>query len=154
MSSQPSPFHDRPARPAKGWGSRIVLVVLVAVVMPVGASVLHAFPPSEYSFYPGCAFHKLTGWHCAGCGATRSLASLLHGDLAQAWAYNPLFVLLSPWLAYGAARLGYTSWTDKPAPGPGLSARGATILVAVLAVFWIARNIDVYPLYLLAPHQI
>lgn len=35
----------------------------------------------------------LLGWtHCLGCGIGRSIASALHGDWQQAWAYHPLGV--------------------------------------------------------------
>ena len=74
--------------------------MLVALV-PLGLAVLvvlYYFPPTEYHFYPGCTFYKTTGLYCPGCGATRSLYSLLHADLAQAFAYNPLFILALPFL--------------------------------------------------------
>jgi hypothetical protein len=37
----------------------------------------------------GCLFHKITGFPCPACGSTRSVASILHGDMLQAWHYNP-----------------------------------------------------------------
>lgn len=39
---------------------------------------------------PLCAFKRLTGIPCPTCGSTRGAISLAHGDLAQAWCYNPL----------------------------------------------------------------
>lgn len=39
---------------------------------------------------PGCFFRGLTGLPCPGCGATRGLAALLEGDVAGAFASNPL----------------------------------------------------------------
>jgi hypothetical protein len=41
-----------------------------------------------------CVFKTLTGLPCPFCGTTRSLASLLHGDLRQAILYNPFSLLL------------------------------------------------------------
>jgi hypothetical protein len=37
-----------------------------------------------------CPFLVLTGWQCPLCGGTRMGAALLHGDLAAAYAFNPL----------------------------------------------------------------
>lgn len=40
-----------------------------------------------------CPFRALTGWECPFCGGTRLGAALLHGDVAAAFAYNPLVFL-------------------------------------------------------------
>jgi hypothetical protein len=62
--------------------------------------VVYHFPPTDYSFYPRCPFYAVTGWQCPGCGATRALYSLLHGNLTAAWAYNSLFVAVLPLLVF------------------------------------------------------
>lgn len=38
---------------------------------------------------PPCIIHKLTGYYCPGCGATRSTIALLHGDFATSLFYYP-----------------------------------------------------------------
>jgi hypothetical protein len=42
---------------------------------------------------PRCLFHDATGLPCLGCGGTRSMRSLFAGDVASAWAWNPLVFL-------------------------------------------------------------
>ena len=37
-----------------------------------------------------CPFRELTGWECPFCGGTRLGSSLLHGDIAAAFGYNPV----------------------------------------------------------------
>ena len=37
-----------------------------------------------------CLLKRLTGLACPTCGFTRGMLSLLHGDITQAWLYNPL----------------------------------------------------------------
>ena len=60
------------------------------------------FDPQGQFFYPRCWLHQSTGLLCPGCGATRALHALLHGDLRTAWTLNPLAVALLPvGLAYG-----------------------------------------------------
>ena len=43
-----------------------------------------------------CPFLALTGWQCPLCGGTRMGGALLHGDLAAAFAFNPL-ALVAGW---------------------------------------------------------
>ena len=40
--------------------------------------------------WPKCWFRQLTGLPCPTCGATRSVLSLVHGNLAGAIGHNPL----------------------------------------------------------------
>lgn len=48
-----------------------------------------------------CVFHKTTGLYCLGCGGTRSIMALLHGNIPLAFRNNPLgpalVVLLLLW---------------------------------------------------------
>lgn len=43
-----------------------------------------------------CVFHELTGAYCPGCGITRSLASILQGDVYQAFRFNALVFIIAP----------------------------------------------------------
>jgi hypothetical protein len=38
----------------------------------------------------GCPFRIVTGWDCPLCGGTRMGSALLHGDVAAAFAFNPV----------------------------------------------------------------
>src|SRR5450432_1487151 len=67
--------------------------LLGATAVGIGAMVFF-FNPSTQGFYPVCAFHSLTGLNCPGCGATRALYALLHGNLRLALKDNALFVVL------------------------------------------------------------
>ena len=46
-----------------------------------------------------CPFRELTGLLCPGCGVSRMCLSLLSGDLAAAWRYNPALLCISPLFA-------------------------------------------------------
>lgn len=61
-------------------------------------AMLYVFNPTDYVLMPKCLFKLLTGWQCPGCGFQRATHALLHGHLAQAWAYNRFLVYAIPWL--------------------------------------------------------
>lgn len=46
-------------------------------------------------WFPGCSFLRVTGLPCPGCGLTRSVVAAFRGDLATAWALNPLGILFA-----------------------------------------------------------
>lgn len=62
-----------------------------------------------------CAFRILTGWSCPFCGGTRMGTALLHGDLAAAYAANPLALVA---LLLLVVRAGW--WAIELAGGPAL----------------------------------
>lgn len=52
-----------------------------------------------------CLFHAATGLLCPGCGTTRSLTALIHGDVAGAFAFNQLIYFIPIFLiAYELAK--------------------------------------------------
>jgi Protein of unknown function (DUF2752) len=134
---------------------RLVLVAAAAVGLPTAATVLHLFPPEQTAgLYPPCFFYLLTGLHCPGCGATRCVDALVHGDLPQALAYNPLLILALPLIAVGVLHMVYGLWTGRRLGVLKVPLWLVYALPWVLVAFWVLRNIDVYPLTLLAPHKL
>lgn len=60
--------------------------------------VFYGLPPQWImNGHPVCLFRNL-GLPCYGCGMTRALYSLLHGDLGAAWEYNSLVIVVAPLL--------------------------------------------------------
>lgn len=89
-------------------------VVLGAAAMGAGATVFF-FNPSTHGFYPVCLFHSLTGLNCPGCGMTRALYALLHGNVRVALKDNALFVLTLAALAVWGARFIFRKMRNQPA---------------------------------------
>ena len=68
-----------------------------ALAAAVGVWLLREFDPNAaHSPFPGCMFRALTGYFCVGCALPRAPHALVHGDLARAFAMNPLAMLLLP----------------------------------------------------------
>ncbi|MCD7097921.1 DUF2752 domain-containing protein [Stenotrophomonas sp. MMGLT7] len=119
-------------------------------VAAVGAGLLYRFDPSQPGspFMP-CMFHAATGLYCPGCGMTRALHALLHGDLAQAFAFNPAAMLglaLVPGLL--AWKAGWRARWFAPVAAAVAEPR---FWLWALPGYWVARNLPWFPFTLLAP---
>ncbi len=133
-------------------GSRSAAVAMLLSAAVVAAAAW-AIAPDRAAWMPVCPFHSLTGLHCPGCGTLRALHQLVHGNLSAALALNPLTVILTPVLLYSLAReVSARVGVRTPVRSSVVSVAGPWVLVAVIVVFWVARNVAVYPLTLLAPH--
>ena len=109
---------------------------LGAALTGVALIVLFLFDPTNSSWYPPCIFHKLTNLDCPGCGSSRGLHCLLHGELARAADHNVLLFLALPLLAsafyYRLCGRGAALWQSLNKP---------RALVIIICLFWLLRNI-------------
>ena len=81
-----------------------------------------------------------------------ALFSMVHGDFLAALHYNAFFLLAFPFVAYYLIKQ-YIRFVFRKDPLPffqiGLSAYNGIMLLVLL--FWVLRNIPVFPFSLLAP---
>ena len=130
------------------------LLLLAALAAAAGLSLLYRFAPTEDSFYPRCLFHTVTGLHCPGCGSTRCLHALLHGQLRQAAAYNALVLLALPFLLFWAGRWSVGFLRGRPPRARPLPGWAYLLLAGAVLAFWVLRNLNVPPFDALAPHPL
>lgn len=127
-----------------------VLLGAAAMAAVPGAYLLWRFDPNAADNpFPRCLFHALTGLWCPGCGTTRALHALLHGDIAGALAMNPL--LLFSMLAVPAMVAWSRGWQPAwiaPAMRVVASPR---FWLWLIPLFAIARNLPWPPFAWLAP---
>lgn len=90
-----------------------------------------------------CPLKGLTGWPCLTCGMQRGWGSLLVGDWAGAWHYNPLTLLLPLavflfWVKCVARLAGWRSpWADRRLTrSQALWVR--MLVLVIVAALWIA----------------
>jgi hypothetical protein len=137
---------------------RGTLATLGAAGLLLMVGVLASVPPTADSLYPKCMLHQTTGLHCPGCGMTRSVHAALNGRFEQAFAYNVFAVVVVPYLALAGARwLWAWVWGLPPRPSrlpAGVRRWSPPVIGIVMVLFWVLRNVPVYPFTLLAPHEL
>jgi hypothetical protein len=67
-------------------------MLLAASVAAVG---LTSYSFGTITGHSICPFYNLTGFPCPGCGATRALLALFHGDIISAFTWNSWFLVMA-----------------------------------------------------------
>ena len=98
-------------------------------------AVLRLLPARALALLPPCPIYHLTGLLCPGCGGTRALLALLHGDFYAAWHRNPLLLALSPLL------LVITIHILRHGSAPRIPVPLTSALLLLALTFTIARNL-------------
>jgi hypothetical protein len=128
------------------WVSVSLLLGLIALVW------LRQSGPEGAGFLPECQFHRFTGLVCPGCGMTRATHAALHGRFGEAFRFNPVGVIVLPVLA-GVVGCFLPSWVrgERQMPFFRMNSRAVWCLAVSVLVFWILRNLPIWPFTLLAP---
>lgn len=122
--------------------ARLTAPVLVAGGV-LGASVLlHLRDPNASGSYLFCPWLVLTGTYCPGCGGLRAVNALTHADLGRAASSNLLLVGAVPLLVVLWLRWVSDRWRGVVrVTGGRRGVACAAALAAVLALFWVLRNL-------------
>ncbi len=95
--------------------------------------------PYTTEIFPPCPILHFTGWQCPGCGGTRSIYSLLQGDLLGSLAMNPLVIAL--YLALGLIGAGALLRTRRPRLATALQYAAPVLVVAAGVYSAVIRNL-------------
>lgn len=131
--------HLQPSPPLSPQGRRGRGLAILLGLGLLGAYYF-ASDPAGGGLFPRCLFLQATGYRCPGCGLQRALHALLHGEVAEAFAYNYyLLVILPVALLVGATfilprRMG---WLDQLLRKPLLLAT----LALLTLLWWVGRNV-------------
>ncbi len=110
-----------------------------------GAAYLFVFEPGHTGIFPLCPFRTVTGFACPGCGTTRALHQLLHGNFIGAFELNPLLLVTLPVAGIFLILFTRRAITGRPMPQIALRPEYAWAIYLVVFGFWILRNTPFYP---------
>ena len=131
--------------------SEVVDRFVNGVSAPIAGAVLAAsaalasflfYEPGETAFVP-CPLHATTGIFCPGCGSTRALHSLTHGDFTSALHNNALFVIAIPIAIYAWVSLLLKRLGRNELPMPKVGRSGTWLIGVTVLAFMLARNVGV-----------
>jgi Protein of unknown function (DUF2752) len=109
------------------------------VALHIGAGVFFAsHDPYQSAIFAQCPILALTGWECPGCGGTRAMYSLLHGDLEAAFRMNPLVLACYP---TGALLLAAIAARSRPRASRILLWSTNALFVIALLYVGVVRNL-------------
>ena len=118
-----------------------IIIITVIVAAAAMAVLFFRVDPAGAAWMPKCFFKLLTGYDCPGCGSSRALHALLHGRIGEALRFNPILVLVLPyvaaliWLQYFGGREHF------PRLHNAITSRAAIgIALGIILIYWILRN--------------
>ncbi|MGN9776741.1 DUF2752 domain-containing protein [Micromonospora sp. H33] len=142
VAAYPAPEPDRLTRfvvrlyeRSPRWA--VPLAALGCVAAGIGYALISDPTRSAPDAAPTCLLKLTTGLDCPGCGGTRALWYVLHGDLPAAARHHFLFVFALPFLAYL-----FVAWAGKQAFGWRLpELRIDSRLIGVVLAAWFAFSV-------------
>ena len=136
------------------WQFRLILSAAILSIMLAESRFLYYHSPKDTKWLI-CIIYALTGYYCPGCGAGRACYCILHGQIYQAFRYNPLLVLLLPWIgAYLALCACQWLFTGRESISRRIPMWILWIILAVILIYGVLRNVNAYPFVLLSPTRV
>ncbi len=128
----------------------MTLVAAFLVAAAGGFWLLRTFDPNAAgSLFPPCLFRTFTGLYCPGCGITRMLHALAHGDVVRAFEMNAMVLAMLPALALLVANEATSRRLLPPAFTRPLY--NVKLWLAAVVLFGVLRNLPWAPFTALAP---
>mgnify|MGYP000286780310 FL=1 len=136
------------------WQFRLILSAAILSIMLAESRFLYYHSPKDTKWLI-CIIYALTGYYCPGCGAGRACYCILHGQIYQAFRYNPLLVLLLPWIgAYLALCACQWLFTGRESISRQIPMWILWTILAVILIYGVLRNVNAYPFVLLSPTRV
>ena len=121
------------------------------LAIPLVAVLFYFLDPVENILFPRCIFHSLTGYYCPGCGSQRAIHGLLHLNMKEVANHNFLFIPALLAIGYHFIHIPANKKFGFNLPNVFYMRVTPWIILWIVITFWILRNINWYPLNLLAP---
>ena len=75
---------------------KTIFFLIIGILVLVG----YYFLNKKIGFAIPCMIHRITGFYCPGCGITRMIFAIMKLDFVEAFRYNQLVFILSPFLIF------------------------------------------------------
>ena len=115
------------------------------LLLIAGGIYLFIFEPGRTGFFPVCLFRLVTGLTCPGCGTTRALHEIVHGNFQSAFMLNPLLLVAIPFLLFAFVRYNAMVLRGGTPRKNTLPAPYIYALFFIVVGFWVFRNTPFYP---------
>jgi hypothetical protein len=130
---------------------RLSVIIGVPILLLGGIGVLSWLDADKSRVLLPCLVNRLLGIDCIGCGATRALQALLHGDLEKAASANLFMLVWLPLPLWSVLREWLQAIFGRPIIPPIRDHRWLMITLIVSALlFFILRNLPWAPFNWLA----
>ena len=124
-------------------------------LLPIGIALLgivyYVLDPGQHILFPQCLFYTATGYFCPGCGSQRAIHGLLHLDIAGVADSNFLFIPAVLAIGYHYCHKPLNNTFKLSLPNIFYMKYTPWIILGIVVLFWITRNLTVFPFSLLAP---
>lgn len=119
-----------------GWIFLCLLFIGILIIQFLDLDIFRIFPP--------CIFYYGYGFYCPGCGGTRSIVSLLKGNLVKSFLYHPVTiytVFLGGWFMITQTLSRLTAGKIK---GMSFRVRYIYFFLILLLLNFLIKNVLVY----------
>lgn len=121
--------------------NNILLSKKIKLIFIILILFLYAFIYLKYNVGIPCIFFEITGLYCPGCGITRAIISLIKLDFIQAFRYNPLIIVVFPFLLIYIIYSTHCWLFDKKNSLHKIPNSILYIILIIIILFGILRNI-------------
>jgi len=122
------------------------------LMITLGAVIFFYFYNPVTKAYPSCPFYYYTGLYCPGCGSSRAVYQIVHGNFLYALNLNPLLIIAIFFIFYLLiGKLNIKVKRKAIFRRKVFTKKIYIAIIVVIGLYWIIRNIPVYPFSILAP---
>ncbi len=126
--------------------------IIIGVLALLGMLSLYVFwNPTETNLFPSCPVYAATGIYCPGCGSQRAAHKILNGNIIEGVRHNYMIVLLAMVLLYQGFVYVMNDMLGKNIPNLLHKSKVTFSILIIVILFWVLRNIDLFPFSELAP---
>lgn len=128
-----------------------IFIISIAIIALAVLSLYFFWNPSEHILFPKCPFYSLTGIYCAGCGSQRAIHQIANGNIITGIRHNYLLMIVFLVLSYKTLLFILNKIYSKSYFDIFHKPLATKIILIVVLLFWLLRNIKVFPFTELAP---